>query len=207
MGGDLSRAPGVVLNMTVFGTVGERVLKRSTARAGQKIYLTGPVGEAALGLYLLKALKRPVHLEEGETLGLDIDWSVVEPLLRRACLPEIRPLEKTSGISASIDLSDGLGIDLWRLCQASAVGARIYWDRLPITDEMKALAEAFALELEGFVLSGGEDYQLLLTGETEDEGLFEVGDVTDSGCEVLMPDGRALPLGPQSGYEHFGHNN
>ncbi|RME67584.1 MAG: thiamine-phosphate kinase [Nitrospirae bacterium] len=203
LGGDLSKAETTMLSMTVLGWPGQRTLRRSSARTGQKIYLTGPVGEAALGLYVLKSLKRPVRLEEGETLNIEPGWTVVEPLIRRACLPEVVPLPSSDGIGATIDISDGLGIDLWRLCTASGVGARIYWDRLPITEEMKALAEAFGLKLMEFVLSGGEDYQLLLTGDGLKEGFFEIGEVTTSGCEIVMSDGRAIELGPNRGYEHF----
>lgn len=203
IGGDLSRANRAMLSMTVLGTPGKRVFKRSSARTGQRIYITGPVGEAGLGLYLLKSLKRPVRIEEGETLNIEPGWTLVEPLIRRACLPEPVGLDRTDGIFATIDLSDGLSIDLWRLCMASGVGARIYWDRLPLSEEMKAVAEAFGLELSEVVLSAGEDYQLLFTGQEVTEGFFEIGEVTGSKCEIVMSDGRTLELGPHHGYEHF----
>jgi thiamine-monophosphate kinase len=202
-GGDVSSSEKTMLSMTVLGEAQGQVLQRTTAQQGQKIYLTGPTGEAALGLYLLKVLKRPVRIEEGERLNLALDWALVEPLLRRVCLPELPGPVGPRRFQACIDISDGLSIDLWRLCEASSVGARVYRDRIPVTEEMTQVAEALGLDLWEFVLSGGEDYQLLLVGNGPEEGLYEIGEITGSGCELLGPHGQKLTLGPGQGYEHF----
>jgi len=203
IGGDLSSAEHTILSMTVLGTPSSRVLRRTTATVGQKIFLSGPTGEAAMGLYILQSLKRPVRLEDGESVHIELDWDLVEPLLRRACLPELTPAPEEAEISACIDISDGLALDLWRICKASSVGAKLYKENIPLTDEMKEVANFFGVDVWEFVLSGGEDYQLLLMGNSNDGLLYEIGETVQDGCMLLDTNGQVIALNQKKGYEHF----
>jgi thiamine-monophosphate kinase len=154
VGGDLSDAPkggGLVISVSVLGTSdGRAPVLRSGARAGDRLFVTGELGAAAAGLRLLRA-GGPVPSELG---GL--------PRAHRR--PKARLLEgivaAKAGASAMLDLSDGLGLDLDRLCRASAVGAELA--RVPVA-RGATLEEA---------LGGGEDYELLIAASSE-AGLAE----------------------------------
>jgi len=122
-GGDTTERQEVLINVTVVGEVhcGHEV-RRSGARPGDLIYVSGLLGEAELGLRLLRARKRGLNRRE--------------PRLRRHLYPEprlklARWLSEKRVTSAMMDLSDGLSSDLWRLCEASKVGALIRSDNLP----------------------------------------------------------------------------
>ncbi len=152
VGGDVVRSPtGVMISVTVIGAVrrGEAVT-RSGARAGDLIAVTGTLGASAAGMALL---------EQGN------DTSATGELLRIAHLrpnPRIAvgTLMRRHGVSAAMDLSDGLLGDLPKILSASGVAARIDVDRLPVLPAVRAL---FPDRGEEFALRGGEDYELLVT--------------------------------------------
>ncbi len=165
VGGDTTRNRAVSISVTVLGEVQrDAALGRAGARAGDVIYVTGNLGEAALGLKLLK----------GRTLKPSGAARIADHRFLRAHLfPRIRVrlaswLARYDIPSAMMDISDGLSTDLYRLCRASSVGARIWADRIPqaqIPIFMKRSAKrgvqrGEALEL---ALHGGDDYELLFT--------------------------------------------
>jgi thiamine-monophosphate kinase len=147
-GGDTTASSrGVLINVTVVGEVATgRGLRRSGARVGDIIYVSGRLGEAELGLRLLRVAKR-VNLRDAR--------------LRKHLYPEARVelgqwLSEKRVASAMMDLSDGLSSDLGRLCDASGVGAVVETRKLPVVRK----AGAGGLEL---ALHGGDDYELLFT--------------------------------------------
>ena len=160
VGGDLSRSDGVVISVFMTGEVPKnRAVTRSGARPGDRVVVTGELGAAAGGLLLARAA------DSGPAGVRDGDWA--RALLAAHARPVARVDEgealAAAGASAMMDLSDGLGKDLGRLCRESEVGARIDLARVPVAAglaDLQATRNADPLEL---ALSGGEDYELLAT--------------------------------------------
>jgi thiamine-monophosphate kinase len=205
VGGNISAAPQVVINITVLGhTQSEEnhVLKRSSARIGDKIAVTGHLGTSAAGLKILK-----------ENIRLD---SESEELIKQAFLrpnPRIQEgqllIEK--GVRSAIDISDGLVADLGHICKASNVNAYIDSTRIPIHP---AVTSRFREEALGLALSGGEDYELLFTAplevinsvkDAESCPVTVIGEIIgDNTGDVLVLDdnGRRISL-ESCGWNHF----
>lgn len=204
VGGDLSATKGkITLSLTVLGYA-ERPLKRSGAKPGDAIYVTGSLGESACGLMLLKLINRPVDLER--PLEGPLKWEVMEPLLRRHLMPEARkPGSFVKLATSMIDLSDGLFIDLRRLCAESGVGARLYAEKIPVSGAVRTVAGSLGLDPLEFAAGGGEDYELLFTAPPGGKvRAARIGEVTRSrGLMLVSPDGEARAVEP-SGYRHFG---
>ena len=186
VGGNLSRASEISLHTTVVGEAA-RPLTRAGAKAGEGVYLTGPVGRAALGLRRLLA-------GEGEDAGRA--WLDVRA--RLDCVPSL-----SATASAAIDVSDGLARDLSRLLGASGVGATL--DAPSLVDEAfvreAANAGANALEL---ALHGGEDYEVCFTSSHADAATFAVRIGTVEVAPGLrLREGDAVRDVPPSGHDHF----
>lgn len=148
VGGNLTRGERLALHVTVAGAMapGKRPLVRSGARPDDAIFVSGPLGAAALGLEILRR-----HRGAEMPAGLARSRSVRAQLDPR---PRLRLGAELIGVAtAAMDLSDGLALDLHRLAQASRCGAVVEAERVP-------LAEPGGLEA---ALFGGEDYELLFT--------------------------------------------
>lgn len=199
VGGDTVRGPRVI-TITALGLVPVgTALLRSGARVGDRLFVSGSPGEAAAGLALLQA---------GGADPLD-------PLVQRHryAQPRLALGQALRGrASAAMDVSDGLLGDLGKLCAASGVGARLALDRLPVSQR---LTERFSADrCEQFVLSGGDDYELLFTVPASGcanlaEQLAETGPVTCIG-EIVAGNviecqraGRTVAVA-DGGYDHFG---
>lgn len=158
VGGNLARGP---LNVTVqvIGSfdAGTSALRRSGGHAGDDVWVTGTLGDAAAGLALLEARGAAVMPKQGATAGTDtLIERYYRPQPRIAAGLALAPLA-----TAAIDISDGFAADLAHLVQASACGARIDVEALP---RSPALGAAFDAERAlAFMLSGGDDYELCFT--------------------------------------------
>jgi thiamine-monophosphate kinase len=129
----------------------------------------------------------------------------MEPLLRKHLTPSARrPGVWSKSAAAIIDLSDGLLIDLTRLCAESKVGAKIFADKVPMSKEMIAVSTAMGRDPIGFALAGGEDYEMLFASRTKGKirGATLIGEVTASGMSIVLADGTEKGFGPE-GYQHF----
>jgi thiamine-monophosphate kinase len=165
VGGDTSASPdGWIVNVTMLGEAVTPRL-RSTARPGDVIAVTGALGRAAAGLAVLERAAAPegvaaVHLAE------------VTAAHRRPCprVVEGQWLAAAGGVTAMMDLSDGVGIDLPRLLTESGASAAIDLDRLPVDTATRAVAAALGVDATTWATGGGEDYELLLSCEP---GAFE----------------------------------
>jgi thiamine-monophosphate kinase len=151
-GGDTTRRREILINVTVVGEVrtGYAVL-RSGARAGDLLYVSGRLGEAELGLQILKRSK-----------GLG---NRTNPLTRKHLYPEPRValgqwLADARLASSMMDLSDGLSSDLPRLCAASGVGAQVQMSKIPRVRIPKQ-ALVGRIDATRLALHGGDDYELL----------------------------------------------
>jgi len=198
VGGNLSSSEKIFLDITVLGFVDpECVVTRSGASPGDVIYVSGTLGDSALGLMILKKGGKEGRLVERH----------LRPKPRLALGKQLADGKLAT---AMIDVSDGLALDLTRITVTHGVGARVGVERLPLSDDYRALAGEYTENFYGPALSGGEDYELLFTSPPENRGeiqkisdmlnidITEIGDVshnaaltiTDSGGnEIALKDG------------------
>lgn len=150
LGGDITKAPhDLTISMTVVGTCPKgQAWKRSTAFTGDKIYVTGTIGDAYLGLKVL----------QGQLTGLSKEHQ--EYLINRYYYPEPR-FVAVEGATAAIDISDGLLQDLGHVCVASNKSAHVEQDLIPLSEAAQAALASGEVQLLD-LLSGGDDYELIL---------------------------------------------
>ena len=206
-GGDICASRnGLVLNMSVIGE-GEKVVRRSGARAGDGLYVTGPLGDSACGLALLREIGRPVPVGKKDEAGKEgrtdspLEWRTMKPLLERHLLPALKKPPKEA--TAMMDISDGLLIDAIRLCKESGVGVKIYEASIPVSPQMRQAAGRLGLDALELAKTGGEDYELLYTarGRKKAAGIL-IGEIIESGYYMAGPSGAAKRF-RSGGYEHF----
>ena len=207
LGGNITRTPGpLVINVTAIGAVRPRgALTRAGARPGDEIYVTGTVGDAAVGLAMLRASAGTVAVESG-CAGR---YLRPEPRVRAGL-----QLSHHGAASSCVDLSDGLADGLRQLARASSVGVEVEAGALPISEEARAWHTASGTDPLAAALVGGDDYELLFTVRPRHRGRLRgarrrIGDlpitrigVVTRGNDLVVRDAsgsRALP----HGFEHF----
>jgi thiamine-monophosphate kinase len=215
VGGDTNRAPVVVISVTVVGDVAPgRAVRRSGARVGDAVVVTGELGAAAGGFALSRAHPSRAAAALSQPWGRELAGALARPVAR---VGEARSLAQ-AGATAMMDISDGLAKDLARLCRASGVGARVELARVPVAGALRAGAETLGVDALALALGGGEDYELLATlppegvpraREALDERfgvpLAEIGRIVEgSGLVAVDADGHEAPLEPV-GWDHFAH--
>jgi thiamine-monophosphate kinase len=210
LGGDTDRTPGPTsASITAFGAVPQgKMVRRATAKAGDCVAVTGTIGDAALGVLLRRD---STHAERWR-----LSDSLCGYLKRRYLLPEPRIALAEAVLhhaTAAMDVSDGLAGDLAKLCRASGVAAEIDVDRVPLSDAARAAVTADHALIET-VLTGGDDYEIVLTLAPEGLGLLqdaahaagvavtEIGRVMAGEGVRFMQSGKALTFGRMS-YSHF----
>lgn len=194
LGGDTTATPGPTnLTVTAIGeAVAAHVPRRGGATPGDDIFVTGTLGDAALGLRVLMGTLRI----EGQEL-----------LIRRFHLPEPRlalGARLAPAATASIDVSDGLIADLGHICAESGVGAEVEREALPLSAPARAAVTAEpALWAE--IVAGGDDYEILLTAPPGAviSGATRIGCIV-GGNGVTLRDGASRPIDVgMAGYRHF----
>ncbi len=186
IGGDTVASPkGVMVTISLLGRVPKgEMLQRRGAKVGDRIYVTGPLGEAAAGLEMLK---RGAALEPGLQESLAQAHLAPQPQLRAG-----RILAGERLASALIDLSDGVATDLGHVCRASGVGGRIPAETAPVSLRVLAAAPLMSLDPLDLALKGGEDYQLLFTSPPEKAAaLFQAFE--QAGLPRPLPLGEIIP--------------
>ncbi len=211
LGGDTDRTPGLLsVSIAAFGSLPHgTMVKRSGARAGDRIVVTGTIGDAALGLALRREPARAerAKLSANERAHLAGRYLLPEPRVALASALRVHA-------SAAIDISDGLAGDLMKLAAASGVSARVETQRLPLSPAAKKMLAAEPALLET-VLTGGDDYEILaavspaaleaLQGAAKAAGiaLSEIGTTgAGAGVGIVGPDGRPIELLHPS-FSHF----
>lgn len=154
LGGDTVSTPGpLMISVTAFGRVPPgKMVRRTTAKPGDRIAVTGTIGDAALGLRVLKGIA-----SEG------LDTAARELLVQRYRVPQPRSalaLAVRDHASAAMDVSDGLAGDLAKLCAASGVSAAVDLGAVPLSAPARALLANSSADIETMV-SGGDDYEVL----------------------------------------------
>jgi thiamine-monophosphate kinase len=211
-GGDLSETPVPLADIVLIGWVpAGKALLRSTARAGDLLYVTGVLGGGAASLPFLD---RMAKVTKAGRMGLDPRRvpKNLEPLLTRHFWPEPRIAQglrlRSKGLaSAAIDLSDGLSTDLTHLCEESRVAAEIDTALLPVHPGANL----------DYALHGGDDYELLFTASPDARIPKKIGGVTITRIGRILPERRNRPAvtiltphGRQAlrprGWEHFSNS-
>lgn len=207
IGGDTVSTPGpLTLTLTAFGLVGQgRALLRSGGRDGDRVFVTGTLGDGALGL-----LSRQGRLPR-------LAPALRQHLTQRYLLPEPRTAlgPKLVGLAhAAMDVSDGLVQDVGHLCRQSGLGAVIMADDLPLSQAARQVL-ADDPSLLSKVLGGGDDYEIVFTAPSEHaDKITRLADDTGtrvtaigylrSGTDVVVEDGQGRPLDlAHTGWRHF----
>ncbi len=235
---------GIVIDVSLLGEVDkERVVRRRGAQPGDVIAVTGPLGAAAAGLQILARqgasnigarpgpdfpppvmgegqgggatdLNPPQGGRRGLRASSPLDELTARLLEPKPRLAEGQALAATGLVTAMMDLSDGLGDDLPRLCQESKVGAKIFSEKIPIHPALAAACEQLNFNPFDLALRGGEDYELLFTCAPARLAAITaaleklcapvvIGEIlpSASGLQVVRPDGSTSPL--PEGFKHF----
>ncbi len=210
LGGDTVASPDkLIINISLIGDAKEEeVIYRSGARSGDKIYLTGNVGDSSAGLKILKNEISPPNSIGSHFIKVHNE---PEPLI------ETGRIIATSGLaSAMIDLSDGLLSDLGHICKESGVGAMLFRSKIPLSSELKLLASRTRFNPLDLALSGGEDYILLVTVHEANSKDFEllfkdkrpsllylIGEIREEeGIRIVNDDGSIEEIDIR-GFNHF----
>lgn len=206
VGGDTSASRHFFISACLLGRASHTPITRSGARVGDDLYVTGTLGDSALGLQLLKKGRPPAKHRDAAYL------------ISRHCFPAARLkagalLARERLARAMIDVSDGLLQDLGHLCRASRTGAVICQEALPLSRAYRSCAER---QGSLYALTGGEDYELLFSLRRRDRARLEkirkhlgvtvtrIGECVPErdGIKVLNHMGEPLSI-PTHGYDHF----
>jgi thiamine-monophosphate kinase len=202
IGGDTTRGP-LTISVTAHGFVPPcRALRRDGARPGDRVYVSGTLGDAALALRVV----------QGEYSSAQNPTELIRRLERPT--PRLETGRALIGIaSAAIDISDGLMADLGHICTRSGVGAELSLETIPLSVDVKRFLEEGGSW--GTVLTGGDDYELCFTVPPDQEqklallqqegacSLTHIGTITEGeGVHCLSADGSEIAM-ERGGYEHF----
>lgn len=189
-GGDTTATHGTpTFSLTAHGLVKKgRALRRSGAKTGDSIYVTGTLGDAALGLASLRAKRSNPFLTNRYHLPQ----------------PRLKESEQLLGLATScIDISDGLLADMGHVCTASNVGAELDLEALPLSKEAREII-TLDPDLKPLIYSGGDDYELLFTlppGMLPPFAATRIGKVTPGKDVTLLSEGREIHVASK-GYSH-----
>ncbi len=211
IGGNITRSGnGMFVDITLIGEVEQgKAVRRSGAKPGDVILVTGYPGQSAAGLQLLLRERGNSKIRE-------------HPLVKTYNAPSHRAqlgeaIGQTGCASALIDTSDGFLGDLGHICEESGVGAELSKEKFPISEHLREAALGFRGDPYDFFLGDSDDYELIITCRPEDVPrvrstvsqccpvlVTEVGRITDQTGEIflLLPDGTKHPVKP-AGWDHF----
>jgi thiamine-monophosphate kinase len=206
-GGDTDRTPGpITVSIAMFGSVpAGTMVRRAGAKPGDRVFVSGTVGDAALGLAVRKG--KDWKLSEAQRQHLVARYLLPQP--RNALAEAVRKYA-----SAAMDVSDGLAGDFAKLCRTSQVGASIAVERIPLSDAAQAVLTADPAMRET-ALSGGDDYEIVCTvppakaasfraaAQTANVAVTEIGEtVSGEGARFLASDGEPLSF-KRAAFSHF----
>ncbi|CAN5536028.1 thiamine-phosphate kinase [soil metagenome] len=214
VGGDTtSSQKGFVISVTAIGEVtSDTFVKRSTAKKGDLLCVSGFLGGAFLGLTILEREKR-IFAETGAQPDLENQAYIVGRLLKPEARKDIVEFFADKGImpTAMIDVSDGLSSETLHICKQSNLGCIIYEDKIPIHEDARQFAYTLELDPTACALSGGEDYELLFTLSQTDydkivlnEQISVIGYMTEAeeGTHIITRGGNKHQLVAQ-GWNHM----
>jgi thiamine-monophosphate kinase len=209
IGGDtVASHGGLSFSITALGEVAaHEVIYRSGAAAGDLVLVSGPLGDAAMGLAICRAGRADLKAAWPELIAAHLT-PVAELELGRL-------LAASGLVTAMLDMSDGLATDLAHLCECSGLAAGIEAAALPVSGAARQAAQAMDMDILRQAVSGGEDYRLLFTCPAKDADklerlardtlgreLFRIGKMAPGAGVNLSEQGRKRRIDYQ-GYDHF----
>jgi thiamine-monophosphate kinase len=210
-GGDTDRTPGpITVSIAMFGSVPEgTMVRRAGAKPGDRVFVTGAIGDAALGLALRKNTNLGASWKLSDEQRRHLTERYLLPQPRNALAEAVR-----THASAAMDVSDGLVGDFGKLCRASQVAADIAVAQVPLSAAGKAAVAAEPAMLET-VLTGGDDYEIVCTVPAAKVASFradaqavkvavtEIGEIkAGEGVRFMGGDGKPLVF-KHSSFSHF----
>jgi thiamine-monophosphate kinase len=219
VGGDtVSSLKHLFINIVIIGEAKKnRIFTRKGAKPGDKIFVTGSLGDSSLGLKILTSPKR--KWKGSQTWQKSLKNKHLSPNPRVA-FSQILANSKLP-VTAMIDISDGLLQDLGHICQQSEVGADLIESCIPMSDSFIKFSKINNLQIKNHVLSGGEDYELLFTLKPENDKKLKpylnstdlpvdlpvtyIGDITNSTGKIFLTGGKGnrKTLQKPDGFDHF----
>ena len=210
LGGDTVRTPGpLTLSITALGSVPSgRMVARTGAQVGDAIYVSGTIGDAALGLYMR---------DDAPAWAAQLSLADRDILRQRYLVPQPRFALRhvlRAHAHGAMDVSDGLVGDLSKMMRASGTGARVELARVPLSDAVKAAVALDGALLEK-ALTGGDDYEILCTIAPDQRASFEagaqacgvvvtrIGDVVAGDMTSFVDAGGALRAFKRGSFSHF----
>ncbi len=218
VGGDTnSSQKGFIISITALGEVAPgKFIKRSTAKKGDLLCVSGDLGAAYVGLLFLEREKKIFLESPGVQPDLEGESYVIGRLLKPEARKDIIEFFEKENIvpTSMMDISDGLSSEILHICHDSNLGCVLYEEKIPIAEEMRKAAFKFEIDPTACALSGGEDYELLFTLRQEDydkivlnENISVVGYMTEpeAGAYIITKGGRKHPITAQ-GWNHLNKN-
>ena len=209
IGGDTSSSKnGIFISITIIGEAkNNEYLLRNGAKPGESIYVTGNLGDSSGGLDILK---NKYAIDEKVDKFLVKRHLTVSPRVDEGAM-----LAASKSVSSMIDLSDGVGSDIQRICEESNVGAEIFAESIPVSKQLKSLSKVSGKDVLDYALYGGEDYELMLTVKEGDEKMLEsdfrkqfkkkiyrIGKIVE-GERAKLKDINGIYHNISNGYNHF----
>ena len=217
IGGDTSSSPSrIFLSLTIVGSIdATRALTRNRAEVGDRIYVTGTIGDANAGLRILQTHSKKSRRFSASPAEKFLIRRHVRPIPR---IQVGRLMADRNIAHAAIDLSDGLSSDVGHVCEESQVGAQIRGQALPLSSQLRAFAQRNNLDPLELALQGGEDYELLFTAPAKHHQrvmhvsrqtnvpISWIGEIKPKtfGQQLELHEGRKRQLVKKS-FEHFSH--
>jgi thiamine-monophosphate kinase len=192
IGGNMTHCNQIVISITVTGDVDKRYLcLRSGAKPNDFILVTGQIGNGRAGL----------RLQQENLNGFEqVKKRYLEPKANYDKALEIAPF-----VSSMEDISDGLASEIEHICDESKCGAIIYKDKIPITDQVREIAQELNEDEYDYALYGGEDFEMVFTVSKDNldkvNGIL-VGEITKNRVIKLFTDGKEKIISGK-GYDHF----
>ena len=210
IGGDTtSSTSGLTISITAIGEINASdLVKRSEAKPNDLLVVSGDIGAAYLGLQVLEREKEVFKVNPNNQPDLDAYTYIIERQLKPEARKDIVQLLKDLDVkpTSMIDISDGLSSEIIHLCKQSHVGCDLYEEKIPLDPQVISTCEEFNLDSTTIALSGGEDYELLMTISQDDypkikanPNLTVIGYMTDvsSGIHLVTRGDEKIPLTAQ----------
>ncbi|MBL0155191.1 MAG: thiamine-phosphate kinase [Chitinophagaceae bacterium] len=215
VGGDTCTSKkGLVISVTAIGEVApDKFVKRSTAKKGDLVCVSGDLGAAYVGLLFMEREKK-IFLESPQVQpDLEGESYVIGRLLKPEARKDIVDFLSDAEIipTSMMDISDGLSSEILHICKQSRLGCVLYEEKIPVHEEMKKAVFKFEMDPTACALSGGEDYELLFTIDPTEyeklvlnEQISVVGYMTDeeAGAKIITKGGNTHPIKAQ-GWVHL----
>ena len=207
IGGDTtSSQSGLTISITAIGEISSsKITKRSGAKPNDLLVVTGDIGAAYLGLQVLEREKEVFKVNPNNQPDLDAYTYIIERQLKPEARKDIVKLLQDLQVqpTAMIDISDGLSSEIMHICKQSNVGCDLYEEKIPLDPQVISTCEEFNIDSTTIALSGGEDYELLMTISQEDyskikgnPNLTVIGYMTEpsSGMHLVTRGEEKIPL-------------